>query len=114
VARGPSAPVAELSGGNQQKVVVGRWLLPEARLLLLDEPFRGIDLGARAEIVARIRAAAPGRAVLVASSDVDELLEIADRIVVLCDRAVVHDGAAGSLRREAYAALAAAEIGVAA
>jgi simple sugar transport system ATP-binding protein len=114
VARGPSAPVAELSGGNQQKVVVGRWLLPEARLLLLDEPFRGIDLGARAEIVARIRAAAPGRAVLVASSDVDELLEIADRIVVLCDGAVVHDGAAGSLRREAYAALAAAEIGVAA
>jgi simple sugar transport system ATP-binding protein len=114
VARGPSAPVAELSGGNQQKVVVGRWLLPEARLLLLDEPFRGIDLGARGEIVARIRAAAPGRAVLVASSDVDELLEIADRIVVLCDGAVAHDAAAGSLQREGYAALAAAEIGVAA
>ena len=87
--------------------MVGRWLTPDARLLLLDEPFAGIDLGARADIGRRLRETADGRATLVASSDIDELLEVADRIVVLAGRSIVHDGAAGSLAREEYVALAA-------
>ncbi len=89
VARGPDAPVGTLSGGNQQKVVVARWLVDGARVLLFDEPFRGIDLGARADISAAIREAAVGRAVIVASADIDELLDVADRIVVLHAGAIV-------------------------
>jgi simple sugar transport system ATP-binding protein len=110
VARGPAAPVATLSGGNQQKVVVGRWLVPGARVLLLDEPFAGIDLGARADIGEQLRATAPSRATMVASADIDELLEVADRIVVLRDGAIVHDGPTGSVEREAYVAAAAGAV----
>jgi simple sugar transport system ATP-binding protein len=108
VSRGPTAPVATLSGGNQQKVVVGRWLVPGARVLLLDEPFAGVDLGARADIGDRLRATAATRATVVASADIDELLEVADRIVVLRDGAIVLDGPTGSVEREAYVAAAAA------
>ena len=107
VGPGPDAPVGTLSGGNQQKVVVARWLVDGARVLLFDEPFRGIDLGARADISAAIREAAVGRAVIVASADVDELLDVADRIVVLHAGVVVHDGPAAATTRERYAALAA-------
>jgi simple sugar transport system ATP-binding protein len=106
-ASGPDAPLRTLSGGNQQKVVVARWLTRHARVLLFDEPFRGIDLGARADISAAIREASVGRAVVVASADIDELLDVADRIVVLHEGVVVHDAPAGSIGREAYAALAA-------
>ena len=106
-AAGPDAPLRTLSGGNQQKVVVARWLVERARVLLFDEPFRGIDLGARADISAAIREAATERAVLIASADIDELLDVADRIVVLHEGGIVHDGPAGSLSREAYAAIAA-------
>jgi simple sugar transport system ATP-binding protein len=108
VSRGPSAIVSTLSGGNQQKVVVGRWLVPGARVLLLDEPFAGVDLGARADIGERLRATAASRATIVASADIDELLEVADRIVVLRTGAIVLDGPAGSVEREAYVAAAAA------
>ncbi|MER6219895.1 sugar ABC transporter ATP-binding protein [Streptomyces sp900105755] len=84
VARDEHSTVEELSGGNQQKVVVGRWLAETPRVLILDEPFRGVDIGARRDIGRRARAlAAEGAAVLVLSADVDEILEIADRVVVL-------------------------------
>jgi len=96
---GPEAPIESLSGGNQQKVVVGRWLLKPARVLALDEPFRGVDLGARADIAAKIRE--QDGAVIVASADVDEVLEVADRIVVLSHGAVVRDVPAASADREA-------------
>ncbi|MFS0795201.1 sugar ABC transporter ATP-binding protein [Microbacterium sp. 1P10AE] len=98
----PSAEtrVDDLSGGNQQKVVVGRWLRTGPRLAVLDEPFRGVDIGARRRIgdAARDRAAA-GAAVLVLSSDVDEILDVADRIVVLVSGRIVLDTPAGVLDR---------------
>ncbi len=98
----PSAEtrVDDLSGGNQQKVIVGRWLRTGPRLAVLDEPFRGVDIGARRRIgdAARDRAAA-GAAVLVLSSDVDEILDVADRIVVLVSGRIVLDTPAGVLDR---------------
>ncbi len=96
-APGPEAPIEELSGGNQQKVVVGRWLLSPAKVLLLDEPFRGVDLGARRDIAAKVRAVES--AVVVASSDVDEVLEVADRVVVLAQGGVVRDVPVGEADR---------------
>ncbi len=79
-----------LSGGNQQKVVLARWLLRECRVLLLDEPPRGVDVGARAEIYAVVRALADsGVAVVVVSSEVEEVLGLADRVLVVADGAVV-------------------------
>lgn len=78
-----------LSGGNQQKVILARWLLGQGRVLILDEPFQGVDVRARRDIGQRIRASAAGRATLVICSDPDEALEIADRILVVRDGAVV-------------------------
>ncbi|QBY01640.1 sugar ABC transporter ATP-binding protein [Rhodophyticola sp. CCM32] len=75
--------ITTLSGGNQQKVMIGRWLLEDCRVLLLDEPFQGVDIGARRDIGAHIRATAKGRSTLVFVAELDEALEIADRIIVL-------------------------------
>ncbi len=78
--------VDDLSGGNQQKVVVARWLSRQPRLMLMHEPFRGVDIGARREIGRKARdLAAHGAAVVVFAADVDEILEVADRILVLVD-----------------------------
>ncbi|MET0450019.1 MAG: sugar ABC transporter ATP-binding protein [Aeromicrobium sp.] len=92
----PDAPdriIRTLSGGNQQKVVLARWLLRSCRILLLDEPTRGVDVGARAEIYALIRQLADsGVALLVVSSDIDEVLGLSDRVLVIADGAIVHHG----------------------
>jgi ribose transport system ATP-binding protein len=88
-------PVRTLSGGNQQKVVLARWLLRECRVLLLDEPTRGVDVGARSEIYALIRSlAAQGLAVVVVSSEVEEVLGLVDRVLVIREGRIVHTGPA--------------------
>ena len=80
-------PAEQLSGGNQQKVLLARWLLTKPRLLILDEPTRGIDVGAHAEVLRLIAALrAEGMALLVASSELEELVRFADRVVVMRDR----------------------------
>jgi len=77
-------PVASLSGGNQQKVVLGKWLATNPRVLMLDEPTRGVDVGAKSEIYRLLfEAAEDGAAVLVSSSENPELLTLCDRIAVL-------------------------------
>jgi ABC-type sugar transport system ATPase subunit len=77
-------PAGSLSGGNQQKLVLGKWLVEAPRVLLLDEPTQGIDVAGRADLHAKARAlAAAGAAVLVVSSDLEELLALSDRIAVL-------------------------------
>jgi ABC-type sugar transport system ATPase subunit len=83
-APGVDAPVAGLSGGNQQKVVLARWLAARSRILVLDEPTRGVDVGAKAEIHALIeQLAARGHAVLLISSELPEVLSLSNRILVL-------------------------------
>ncbi|WDZ93438.1 sugar ABC transporter ATP-binding protein [Nocardiopsis sp. HUAS JQ3] len=87
---GTRQKVAELSGGNQQKVLLARWLALNPRVLLLDEPTRGIDVGAKAEVQRLVdELAAEGLGVMLISSDLEELIEGADRVVVLRDGAVV-------------------------
>jgi ribose transport system ATP-binding protein len=82
----PSIAVDKLSGGNQQKVVLAKCLLTRPRVLLLDEPTRGIDIGAKAEIYGLIsRLAQDGAAIVMASSELPELLAMCDRILVLCE-----------------------------
>jgi len=90
--------VVTLSGGNQQKAVVGRWLLHGCRLLLLDEPTRGVDVGARAELYALIRQLADsGVGVLLVSSEVPEVLGLSDRVLVIREGRIVHESPAGSI-----------------
>ncbi|TFH80264.1 MULTISPECIES: sugar ABC transporter ATP-binding protein [Pseudomonas] len=106
---GIDVPMSALSGGNQQKVVLGRWLLGEGRVLILDEPFQGVDVRARREIGQLLRNSADGRATLVICADVDEALEIADRILLVRDHAVVAEYPRAGLDR---AVLVAALAGV--
>ena len=81
------APVATLSGGNQQKVVLGKWLARRPRIVFFDEPTQGVDVGAKAEIHALIRQLADeGAAVVMISSDLDEIVSQSDRV------AVMHEG----------------------
>jgi len=79
-------PIGELSGGNQQKAILSRWLLTDPRVLILDEPTRGIDIGVKAEFYDRIgELAADGRAILLISSELPELLALCDRILVMSE-----------------------------
>jgi len=87
-APGPEAPVASLSGGNQQKVLLARWLAVQPEVLILDEPARGVDVGARSEIeslIASLRAR--GLAIILISTELDELVRACDRVMVMRDRA---------------------------
>ena len=82
--RSVGQPVRELSGGNQQKVVLAKWLITKPKILILDEPTRGVDVGAKAEIHALIESlVAEGLAILIVSSDLPELLDLCDRVHVM-------------------------------
>jgi len=95
---GVTRAVRTLSGGNQQKVVLARWLLRDCRVLLLDEPTRGVDVGARSEIYQLIRRLADdGVAIVVVSSEVEEVLGLADRVLVVREGVVVEDAPATEL-----------------
>lgn len=99
--------VEELSGGNQQKVLLGRWLHRSCRVLLLDEPTRGIDIGARADIYAELDVLAKsGKALLVVSSDLRELMELCDRIAVMSAGRLVKIFERGEWSEEALLAAA--------
>ena len=94
----PDRPIRTLSGGNQQKVVLARWLVHGCRVLLLDEPTRGVDVGARAEIYALVRElSASGAAVVVVSSEIEEVLGLSDRVLVISEGRVVHTGPASDI-----------------
>ena len=79
-----SRPIGSFSGGNQQKAIIGRWLAADTRIFLFDEPTRGIDVGAKAEIYDLIeRLASEGRAVIVVSSELPEVIRVSDRVLVM-------------------------------
>ncbi len=89
VCRSERDDLATLSGGNQQKVTVARWLAQPSRLLILDEPFQGVDISARHDIAAKLRDSAGDRATLVFLTELDEALETADRILVMSEHTLV-------------------------
>jgi simple sugar transport system ATP-binding protein len=94
IAQSEGDPVMSLSGGNQQKVVVGRWLRKQPAVMILNEPFQGVDVGARHDLAEKAReVAGTGSAVIVMSTDLEEIMEVSDRVVVLAD---------GNLRHDAY------------
>ena len=94
----PDAIAENLSGGNQQKIVVGKWLLTNPKMVIFDEPTRGIDVGAKAEIYQRIRELTRrGMGVIMASSELPELIGMCDRILVFHEGRVV-----GELQRQDF------------
>src|SRR5205085_11049473 len=100
-------PIGLLSGGNQQKALIARWLATEPRLLILDEPTRGIDVAAKQEIMDEIlRLASTGMAVLFISSEIDEVARVSHRIAVLRDRRKVGKLPAGSDEHRIYQLIA--------
>ena len=109
--QGATQLVETLSGGNQQKVVLGRWLERESRLLVLAEPTRGVDVGARAEIYRVLRElVAGGVGILVVSSDIEEVLRIADEVVVLSRGRVTRHLSGNELDHAALAHAAAMKV----
>ncbi len=104
---GIDSTVADLSGGNQQKVVLAKCLLTRPSLILMDEPTRGIDVGAKAEIYELMtELAAQGAAILMASSELPELLAMCDRILVLCEGRVTGEFHRGQATQETILAAA--------
>ena len=89
VCRSEKDEMSALSGGNQQKVMVARWTAQNAALFILDEPFQGVDISARRDIAAKLRASANGRATLLFVTELDEALETADRILVMSEHTIV-------------------------
>jgi simple sugar transport system ATP-binding protein len=100
-------PIGQLSGGNQQKAIIARWLATNPRVLILDEPTRGIDIAAKQELMNEILALARGgTAVLFISAEIEEVVRVADRIVVLRDRAKAGELPRGASEDAVYAFIA--------
>lgn len=97
----PEVKIATLSGGNQQKVVLARWLARKPSLLILDEPTKGVDIGAKAEISEIIvRLVSQGTAILLISSELPEVLSLSDRVLVMRSGRIVGEIPRGSLSQE--------------
>lgn len=100
-------PISKLSGGNQQKVVIGKWLGTDPDILMMDEPTAGVDIGTKKEILAMVRQIADdGKAVIIISSELPELLSVSDRVLVLRDGEVVRDLARADIPSEEFLQLA--------
>lgn len=106
VPRNPEMPTKNLSGGNQQKVVIGKWLLDTCKVILFDEATQGIDVGAKREVYAIARQLSKTSAVIFSSSDVDEVLGLADRVLVLRDGHIVGEFDAQHVDRQRVMELA--------
>lgn len=89
VCRSERDEMQTLSGGNQQKVMVGRWLSEPSRVLILDEPFQGVDIAARRDIGEKLRVSAAGRTTILFLTELDEAFEVADRILVMSEQTIV-------------------------
>jgi len=90
-----------LSGGNQQKIVIAKWLLRDCDILFFDEPTRGIDIGAKTEIYKLIDAlAAEGKAIVMISSELPEILRMSHRVLVMCEGCVTGELPAGTATQE--------------
>jgi len=96
---GELSRIDELSGGNQQKVVVSRWLMTTFNLLILDEPYQGVDIRSRHDINVYIRSHCADGALLVMAADLDEILEVADRVVVMNSGMIVGEQVIGEIER---------------
>lgn len=91
-ARSVEQPVRALSGGNQQKVLLSKWLATDPRVMILDEPTRGVDVGTKAEIHRRIsELAAQGLAILMISSELEELIGLSDRVIALSEGQLIRE-----------------------
>jgi len=105
-------PIGQLSGGNQQKVIIARWLATHPRLLILDEPTRGIDVAAKQELMQEILGLARGgTAVLFISAEIEEVVRVSDRIMVLRDRAKAGELPPGADEDAVYSMIAQADPG---
>ncbi|MFF2842101.1 sugar ABC transporter ATP-binding protein [Paenarthrobacter sp. NPDC057981] len=103
----PHRPVRLLSGGNQQKVVIAKWLGTDPDILILDEPTAGVDIGTKSEILDMIRElASDGKAIIVISSEYPELLAVSDRVLVLKDGSIIRDIPRSDIADEEYLQLA--------
>ncbi len=99
--------IGTLSGGNQQKVIIGRWVAADAQVFLFDEPTRGIDIGAKAEIYNLIeKLAAAGKAIIVVSSEMTEIIRIADRVLVMREGKITQELTGDAITEENIARFA--------
>jgi ribose transport system ATP-binding protein len=106
-AAGTDIPAGSLSGGNQQKVVIAKWLMAEPRIILLNDPTRGIDVGTKQEIYALLRRLADqGAAIVFYTTDYDELIGCCDRALVLYDGAIRRELAGAEITEHALIASA--------
>lgn len=97
----PELPITSLSGGNQQKVVLGKALMTQPQVVFLDEPTRGIDVGAKTDVYHLIgKMAQQGLAVMFSSSELDEVMALADRILVMADGRITADVPRHAVTRE--------------